>query len=297
MTFYVFLTTTVVINVLLAAAMNLVLGQAGVLSIAHAAFMAIGAYATAILIRETGMSFVAAMVLAGLGTLAAAAAVGYLTLTLRGEAYILMSLGVQVIVIEILLHWNELTGGEAGIPGVPRPSSLGTPMRYLGFCAVVVALCLLVLHRLSVSRFGLVVRAVRDDEAACASAGWSVAHVRVAAFAVGSGLAGVAGALFAGQLRFVNASSFTVHLSLAVIVLVIVGGMGSVRGAVVGAVALTLVPELLDRVDLDQNVADAVRQITYGLLLVAFIRWRPQGLLPDRALVRARPAGASGRAR
>jgi branched-chain amino acid transport system permease protein len=295
MNYYYFLGTTILINVLLSTSLGVVLGQAGILSLAHSAFMSVGAYFSSFLILQHGAGYVTAL----LGGLAAGFVIGivvsWLSSLLPESDHILFYLAAAVLATEVAAHWTSITGGPNGLVGIPRPTVLGhtfaTQQDYMWLVAVVVALGLLVILRFSSSRFGLVVRAMRDDPVACRAAGWRTLPLQMTVFAVGSAMAAVAGVLYAGQLQFIQSGAFEVHLTLLVLIFVVVGGMGNVYGAALGAVLLTALPELLNKMALDPTVQALLNQVIVGLILIAFIRWRPSGILPERPVARA-PKGA-----
>ncbi len=271
------------IYVILAESLNLIVGYTGLLSIAHAAFYGVGAYVAALMALKFGSPFminiICAMIIGGLlGGL-----VGIPSLRIRGHYFVIATFAFQVIAFSILNNWVSFTGGPMGLPGIPQPIILGwTISSHIEFLLLVGFFTILILwvcHRIVKSPFGRVLMAIREDEVFALAAGKNVAVYKVAVFVIGSGMAAIAGALYAHYISFIDPTSFTVMESIFIISIVIIGGAGSLWGPVVGTVVLVMLPEILRFVGLPSSVAANIRQILYGGLLVAFMMWRPQGLV------------------
>ena len=286
MNYLVYVVSLVAIYGILTVSLNLVVGYTGILSVAHAAFMGIGAYATALLLTEWGFNFFLTLPvgLAISGLVAAALAAS--TLRLRGDYYIIGSFGFQVIMYNVFLNWIALTRGPFGIRNIPRPRAFGIafadPARYALLTIVFLAATLWVARRVAESPYGKVLRAIREDEAGAASIGKNVRRFKISIFVVSSMLAGVGGALYAGLISYVDPFAFTINESIFLQALVIVGGAGNVYGSVVGAAVLITLPEMLRFFDVPTTVASPIREILYGSLMILFLRFRPKGLLPER---------------
>lgn len=286
MNYLLYVISLVAVYGILTAALNLAVGYTGILSIAQAAFMGIGAYAAGILLTEWGLNFFYAlpvgMAVAGL----AGAALAWGTLRLKGEYYVIASFGFQVIIYSILLNWISLTGGPFGIREIPPPQALGFafagPLRYAIFTLGFLAICVWVTWRLGESPYGKVLRAIREDDAAAASIGKNVNRYKIVIFTVSAVLASVGGALYACLITYIDPFTFTIHESIFILALVIIGGSGNVYGSVVGAAVLISIPEMLRFFDVPTTVASPIREILYGALMIIFLRFRPKGLLPER---------------
>ena len=276
---------------ILAGSFNLLVGFSGLFSIAHAAFFGIGAYAVALLtaptatVLEAPLSVWLAMPLAVLiaalfGTLIAVPA-----LRVHSDYLVVLSFGFQTVVVGIFLNWTDVTGGEGGVTGVPRPVLLGlglvTPVHFLGYAVAVAALCYLLFWRMTVSPFGRMLRAIREDEVAAEALGKYVVRSKVLIFAVASALAGVGGVLFAQYVRVVDPASFTINTSVEVLAMLILGGTGNMLGSALGAAILVALPEGLRFLHIGAGNAEQIRQIVFGLLLILMLRFRSQGLLPE----------------
>jgi len=276
------------INVILAVSLNLVNGFTGQFSIGHAGFMAIGAYTSAVVTMKVLPSAIAAMAAAGVppifahgaallvatlagGSLAAVAglAVGLPSLRLRGDYLAIVTLGFGEIIRVLILN-IEAVGGARGLFGIPVWVSLFWVLT--GAAGVV-----LLSRHLAHSTHGRALFAIRDDEVAAEALGVDTTRYKVLAFVLGSFFAGIAGGLFAHFLGYLNPSSFQFLKSIEVIAMVVLGGTGSISGAVIAAILLTVLPEVL------RPVKD-YRMVLYALMLIVLMITRPQGLMGSREL-------------
>jgi branched-chain amino acid transport system permease protein len=268
--------------VAVAISLNLVIGEIGLLSVCQAAFYGIGAYTATLLVMNAHWSF--GLSIAGTLVVASGAAIciGLPSLRLRGDYFVLATLGFQIIVFSVLYNWTDLTNGPNGIPGIPPAKffgiELGTPARFLVASSMMTAAVAAFIFILLRSPFGRLMHAVRDDDVGAASLGKNSLAVRLTAFTLGSGLTAVAGAFYSGYARYIDPMSFTVTESILMISIVVIGGAGSFRGPVVGAVVLVLLPEVLRFLRLPEASAASLRQVLYGISLVLFMRLRPRGI-------------------
>ncbi len=256
------------INVIMASSLNLVTGCAGQLSLGHAAFMGIGAYTAAILTSSYNVPFVAALIAGGIFAAFFGLLVGLPTLRLKGDYLVIATLGFGEIIRVTILNM-KITGGPFGLRGISKETNL-----IISVTAVVLA-CL-ALRRLMKSRFGRALAAIREDEVAAQAMGIDTTRHKVLAFVIAASLAGIAGGLFAHWFRYLNPSSFAFVKSIEILSMVVLGGMGSLEGPVVGAVVLTFAPELLRGVS---SFVSQYRMLFYGALLVIMMLVRPQGLI------------------
>lgn len=270
---------------LLAASLDLTVGYTGLLALCHAAFYGIGAYATTLLMMKGGLGFLPALLVAVAVAVAQSYAIGTPSLRLRGDYFVLATLGFQVIVFTVLYNWISLTRGPYGIPGIPVPSVFGfrvsTPLHYFFFSAMVCGLCLWIIGRIKCSPFGRLLRAIRDDEIAAAALGLNVPRCKMQAFATSAAFASISGALFAGYMRYIDPTSFTLSEAIFILSIVVIGGAGSFWGPILGAAFMVVLPEALRFLRMPDAVAANMRQVIYGLLLVLLMRYRPQGLLGE----------------
>ena len=282
MNYLLHILTMISIYTVLGLSLNLVLGFGGLLSLCHAAFYGIGAYAFSLLIMDAGFPFLAAMPVAVLASGLAALLIGAVTLRLRGDFFVLSTLGFQTIIFVVLYNWVDFTRGPYGIPGIPRPEIFGftfiAPWAMFLLAAAVALLVWWVCLNLARWPFGRTLQAVRDDALAAQSLGKNPLFFTLTAFALGGALAALAGGLFAAYASYIDPTSFTLEESVFILCVVIIGGAGNLRGPMVGAVVLVLLPEILRFVGLPDAIAANLRQIIYGLLLVLMMRFRPQGI-------------------
>ena len=271
----------------LALSLNLLLGYTGQLSLGHAAFFGIGAYATALVSVKLEMSpwlgMLAATVLPGL----AGWGIGRLALKLRGAYFVLLTISFAGVVSLVSVNWMDLTNGPLGIPGVPALAVAlpGLPelsfrgkgaFYYLVLAAVVVAYVLC--RRLVASRVGRALVALRENEALAESVGIDGTFYLVIAAAISAAMAGAAGGLYAHYTRFVSPEVFLFTYTVTMVIMVVAGGKGTLAGPVLGAVIFTVLPEALRALASWQW-----QMLLYGLLLIAALFFMPRGIVPALA--------------
>jgi len=271
------------IYTILAVSLDLLAGHTGLLSIAHAAFYGLGAYASALMTVFYGAPFLLG-VLAGIGVaLVSSFIVSLPSLRLQEDYFVIATFGFQVIIFSIFNNWANLTQGPVGITGIPQPVVFGwtinTHLVFLGGSAIFAAFAYLIVGLIASSPFGRVLRAIREDEVFTKALGKNTFSFKVAAFAVSAALAAIAGSLYAHYITFIDPSTFTVMESILVISMVIIGGAGSRWGPLIGAVVLVTFPEALRFIGLPSSVAAPLRQVIYGVLLVTMMMARPRGLV------------------
>jgi branched-chain amino acid transport system permease protein len=271
------------IYTILAVSLNLLVGYAGIFSLAHAAVYGIGAYASALVALKLGLGFWGGLVVASAAGACAAALVAIPSLRVAGDYYIVASFGLQVVILTVFMNWTDLTNGHAGLAGIPRPRLFGlvfdNPFKYVGLSLALAALTYAICRRLTDSAFGRTLRAVREDEIAAQAMGKNVVLVKVVVTTISSALGALAGSLYAHYITYINPSSFTLDESIFITSLVILGGTERLAGPVVGAFVLLAVPEALKFLAIPDTVAAPTRQILYGGLLILFMFVRPEGIL------------------
>ncbi len=270
------LANTAVISAIAVIGLNFVFGYAGLISLAHAAFMGVAAYLVAVLTTAHGWNPWLAALLAIVATCLVSYITGRILLRLKGHYLALATLGLNVSFTIVVSNWIDITGGTNGISGI-APLTLGAiklddePSFYLFSLAVLTLLALLA-ARIRHSHAGRTLMAVRDDELASAMTGLPVTEVKVAAFTLGAAYAAVAGCLFAFHIRFVSPEDFNFSHSIIYLAMLVVGGEGSIVGAILGAVSVTLLPELL------RGVGNAYL-LVFGVLVLAILIVLPRGLI------------------
>jgi branched-chain amino acid transport system permease protein len=252
-----------------------VVGYTGLLNLGFAAFYAIGAYSYALLNTMLGIGFWSALPLSVIITTVAGFLLAFPALRLRGDYLAIVTLGFGEIVRLVLNNWDSLTKGPNGISGIDAPTffgaSLGNLSAYYYLVLFFVLLTVFVMRRVEDSKIGRAWIAIREDEIATSAMGISTMRYKLYACAFGAFWAGIAGCLFAAKMRFVSPESFTFMESVLMLCMVIIGGIGSISGVIVGAVLLVFLPELL-------REAQLYRMLVVGCGLVFLMVFRPQGI-------------------
>lgn len=273
----------VMFYIALGVSLNLLAGFAGLLSICHAAFWGIGAYAVAILSVEAGWSWIEAMSLGIFLAALSAFCVGYVSLRFRDDYFVIATFGFQVVIFSLMQNWVTLTKGPMGIAGIGHPSAFGFRIdSHWEFLVIVLLYALVTIAiaiRISNSPLGRVLKAIREDEVFVDSMSKNRKIVKTTVFVLSACLAAVGGGIFASYISYVDPNSFTVMESILILAIVIVGGAGNVWGPVIGSLIIIGLPELLRFAGFPASIAANVRQILYGTALVACMMWRPQGLI------------------
>jgi branched-chain amino acid transport system permease protein len=267
---------------ILAYSLNLILGFCGLLSLCHAAFYGIGAYTYTLLVINFKIPFLLALSLTVGITGILAFLVAIPGLRFRGDPFVLVTLGFQVIIFSIFYNWVSLTRGPYGIPGIPRPEIFGlkidTISNFFWLVLIIANFVSLFLAKLYRSPFGLALKALREDEKAGESLGKSAYHYFLWAFTIGGAIAGIAGALYASYITYIDPTSFTLDESIFQVVILLVGGSGNLLGPALGTIFMILFPEALRFIGLPDTIAPNVRQMIYGAILVILMYFRPQGI-------------------
>jgi branched-chain amino acid transport system permease protein len=272
---------TGLIYVMLGLGLNIVVGLAGLLDLGYVAFYAVGAYSYALLNHHFGLSFWMVLPIgAGMGTFFGIL-LGFPVLRLRGDYLAIVTLGFGEIIRLILENWNAFSFGPSGIANIPRPSFFGVQLSlqnatiYLYYLMILLVLfTIFVVERLQNSRIGRAWIALREDEVACEAMGIDRRKTKLTAFALGATWAGMAGVIFAAKTTFINPASFTIWESIIILCIVVLGGMGSIIGVILGALILILLPEYL-------RVFSEYRMLIFGAMLVLMMVFRPGGIVSD----------------
>ncbi|MBI2484741.1 branched-chain amino acid ABC transporter permease [Candidatus Uhrbacteria bacterium] len=264
------------ISVILALALNAVVGFNGFLSLASPAFYGIGAYAAAIFLKDYHIPFFFALLLAMIVTAVPAAGIGLVLSRLKEDYYMLASLGFASIAHRTFVNWRSVTNGSLGFAGVPRVGDIGEVALWtLGAIVVVWGL----LHLLMRSSFGRILRAIREDELVTATFGIKTAYFKLAIFVISAMFMALGGAIYATYLTYVDPAAFHPAVAILLLAMVVVGGLASLPGAVLGAVVLNLLPELLRFFGFPPSVIGQVRLALYGLVLTLLMLYRPRGFM------------------
>ena len=265
--------------VILGLGLNIIVGYAGQLVLGYAAFYAVGAYTYGLLNMYFDIGFWLALPIGGVMATLFGLMLGFPVLRLKGDYLAIVTLGFGEIVRLVLENWSDLTRGPAGISDISRPGLFGmemgvtqatTYLYYIVFAAVVITI--IVVNRLKHSRVGLALQALREDEIACEAMGIDLTRTKLSAFALCACWAGFAGVIFSAKTTFINPASFTFMDSAMILSMVVLGGMGSTLGVVLGASILILAPEYL-------RAFSEYRMLIFGAVMVLMMIFRPQGLI------------------
>lgn len=290
--YYLRILAVVGIYIILTVSLNLTNGFTGDFSLGHAAFMAIGAYSAALLtlperykvaitglpawLSDLSLPFIVATIIGGLLAVGVAVIVGIPVLRLRGHYLAVATLGLMVIVRVVANNWQSITRGARGINGIPALTNIWWAYGWA-------VLTVYVAWRLVNSPYGRAMIAIREDELAASTRGVRVFRTRLLAFAISAFFAGAAGSLWAHQITAITPSSFSFLITFNVVVMLVVGGMGSISGSIIGAVVMTLVPELLRRVETELAIGGnplyGLSQIVLAVAIILIMIFRRQGLL------------------
>ncbi len=256
------------INIILAVSLNLITGFTGQFSLGHAAFMSVGAYTSAVLTAKLGFPFIVAILISGLVAAMAGVLIGLPTLRLKGDYLAIATLGFGEI-IRILALNTDYIGGAIGFNDIPQYTN------WTWIFSMTVITVLLISYFIN-SYHGRACIAIREDEIAAEAMGVNLTLYKVLAFAIGAFFAGIAGSLYANYFYFIKPDSFGFMKSVDILVIVVLGGMGSIRGSILGAVVLSIISLFL------QGIPE-LRMVVYSVILFLIMVYRPSGLLGHKA--------------
>jgi branched-chain amino acid transport system permease protein len=271
------------IYIILTLSLNLIVGYTGLAALGHIAFACVGAYTSSLLALNLGISPWIGFLIGALLASVLGAIVSFPSLRLKGDYLAIATFGLGVIVYSVAKNWVSLTRGPMGLPGIPSFKLFGYEINnvwaYLVLVLVLVIITYIAIRNITKSPFGRILTGIREDEMASEAIGKNVNKHKLIVFVVGAFFAGIAGSLYAHYITFIDPSSFTMMESIAVLLMVVFGGMASLGGSFIGASVLVIFPELLRFLGMPSSVAAPLRQMIYGLLLIILMIWRPQGLL------------------
>ena len=274
--------STALMYVVLGLGLNIVVGLGGLLHLGYIAFYAFGAYTYALLNSAFGLNFWFCLPLGGIVSLVLGFILGIIVLRLRGDYLAIVTLAFGEITRIVLENWNKFSKGPSGIANIPRPGFMGLDFNlqqstiYIYFLMIILAVfTIFIVSRLKNSRLGRAWEAMREDDIASQAMGINLTKSKLTSFALGAFWAGLVGVMFAAKTTFINPASFTVWESILVLCIVVLGGMGSTVGVVIGALALILLPEYL-------RAFSEFRMLLFGAILVIMMIFRPGGLIKAR---------------
>lgn len=271
------------IYILLVLSANLPIGMANLLTMGQAAFYGIGAYISAFFLMQFNLPFLvvalAVMLLTGLFSYV----VSFASVKLKGDYFILATLGFQMIVYTVLYNWTDVTRGPYGIPGIPSIKLVGIwevsgVYGYFFLTTAIAVLVAFLFKSIKYSPYGRVLRALRNDEHSVAAMGRNPIAFKSWAFFLSAAFSGLAGLIYASYVSYIDPTSFTIDESIFILSALFIGGTGNIRGPILGALFVVILPEVLRFVGLPDAIAANMRQIIYGMALIIVMYFRPQGL-------------------
>jgi len=288
MDYVLYILIIICIWAMLSISENLVLGYAGLFSFCQAAFFGVGAYTSAIMYMSFGINIFVSSIVGAFFASIVGTLIALPSLRLKGDYFFIATLALQVIIFHLFINLEGLTRGPLGIFGIPRPEffgrSLNTNISYVSFGILFLAVSYFFSNRVCNSSFGLTLKAIREDEIAAEAVGKDILKFKVLIFVLSAIWASFAGSLYVFFLGGVDPFAFTLNESIFILSIAIVGGLGNMKGAILGAIVLIIIPELLKFAAIPEEIAHQTRNLLYGLLLIIFMMFRPQGLIGEYKL-------------
>ncbi len=271
------------IYIVLTVSSNLLVGLANLLSLCQAAFYGLGAYLTALALIKLELSFSLALLFAVIITALIAFLLAKVSVKFEGDYFVLISLGFQIIIYTILYNWIDVTRGPYGIAGIPSPKVLNnfeitTNMHFFMVSTALAIITCIVFYKLINSPYGRALRAMKDDALALTSIGRNTTTLKTWTFVLASAFAAISGFLYASYITYIDPTSFSLDESIFIITAVLIGGTGNIKGPILGAAFVVLLPEILRFVGMPDSIAANMRMIIYGLSLILLMLYRPQGI-------------------
>jgi branched-chain amino acid transport system permease protein len=275
----------------LALGLNVVPGFTGLLDLGYVGFYAVGAYTAGLLSLNLGVNFWLILPLAALNGALWGVLRGAPTLRLTGDYFAIVTFGFSELVVMVAKNETWLTRGPMGLPGIPPPTAFDAPFRgeipFYYLILGVAALLIVATRRIAASRVGRAWFAIREDEVAAEACGVDIARYKVAAFALSAAVGALAGAFYAHWITFISPGTFQFWESVLVLCMIVLGGMGSVPGAVLGAVILVSLSEVLRSLLGQFGLPEDTRFLFFGIVMILMMRFRPEGLLPVRVTMKS----------
>lgn len=270
------LITFIALYTILASSLNLFSGYTGLLSLAHAGFYGIGAYTSALLNHHLGiaplLNIPIAMIFSGI----VAFLISFVALRTYEDYFVVVTLGIQIILFSLMNNFTELTNGPFGIVGIKPFGFLENNLSFMIFAIGIALGIYYLLYNFSKFHYALNLKGIKEDEVYLKSLGKDVKRIKIEVFVISAAIASVAGVLYAHYTSYIDPTSFTLDESIFILSIVIIGGLGNLRGSFLASVFMVLLPELLRFVGLPDSIAANIRQIIYGMVLIGVIVWQAE---------------------
>ena len=268
------------IYTILAVSLNLAMGFVGLINFGHIAFFGIGAY-TSTLLMLNGVPFFGAFLIAGLFASFFGFVLVWATKKLKGDYFALATLGFSFLIYSLFLNLS-FTRGPLGISGIPKPEIFGIVIKsnllFFIFVLVIALLSVWIISRITKSPFGRLMKATRDDELGLRVLGKNTTKIKYKSMIISAFFAGIAGSLYAHYITYIDPSSFYLGNIILILIIVILGGLASIRGSIIGTIIILLIPEILRFINLPSSILGPARQIVYALVLLGILLYKPKGL-------------------
>ncbi|MBI5369893.1 branched-chain amino acid ABC transporter permease [Candidatus Uhrbacteria bacterium] len=277
--FLIHIFTLVAIYGLIAISFNLAMGYTGLVNLGHVGLMGIGAYVSAILTTKFGFSFFPAFVLAGISAAVFGALLALPSRRIKDDYFALLTLGFMFVTSAVFINWTSLTRGTLGVRGIMRPEGFTDPFFFFILVLLVLAVAYIILNQTVSSPFGRVLEAIRDDEQVAESLGKNVERAKITAMALSGFFVGLSGSLLAHFLRLINPGTFWLDPLVLALAAVVIGGLASLRGSLVGVILVFVISESLRFFAIPSSLIGPLRVMIFMAVLVIIVLWRPKGLL------------------
>jgi branched-chain amino acid transport system permease protein len=277
--FLVHILTLIAIYVIIAMSLNLAMGYTGLVNLGHIGLLGVGAYLSAVLTTKFDLPFVVGFVAAGLVTAVFGALLSLPSRKIKDDYFALLTLGFLFMASAVFINWTDMTRGTLGIRGIARPEGFTEPFTFFLLVVLVAILSFFVLSKIVSSPFGRVLEAIRDDELVAESLGKNVDRARLFVMTISGLFVGISGSLFAHFLRLINPNTFWLDPLVIALAGVVIGGLASLRGSVIGIVLVFAVSESLRFLSIPSSMIGPLRIIIFMIVLLAIILWRPKGIL------------------
>jgi branched-chain amino acid transport system permease protein len=281
MDYFLHIGTLMALYMVLVQSMNIYLGYTNILALSHIAFMGIGAYSGA-LITMNGGSYWLGFLVAGLIAIVLGFLIGLTSIKLKADYLGIATLGFAYIINVVTQNWTELTRGPLGLPGIPRPSIFGytltSKLSFFLFTLLICSILMFLMYRIVKSPFGKVLETIRDDEVAAKSLGTNTIHYKLLVFSLGSMIAALVGTLYSPFIGYIDPKSFTLHEMALILVMMILGGLGTFRGAFLGVLIIVFIQEGVTFLSLPAQYVGALQLLLYSLVFLTVMIYFPQGV-------------------
>ena len=277
MEYLVSLLVLIGLYVILSSSFNLIIGFGGLISIAHPIFYALGAYTVGFLSVRYELHPVLAVLAGGGVALLASFVLSLPSLRISGDYLLVTSIGFQLGLLEIIKNLDFL-GGASGLSGIPNVVESNRSAVFAVISLALALVCVLLIRALVRGPYGLAITAMRDDELAFSALGRNAMNIKITIFAIGSGMAGIAGGIYAYYYQYITPDQFQILQSAMILTMVVVGGMGSIWGPVIGAVLLLVLPEAITFLNLPAQIMGPLQGVIFTALVILFLFVRPKGL-------------------